>query len=55
MKWEYIMIEIRVTETFRESTIAQLNKLGEEGWKAVSPWAAPNVANFVLFKRQKPK
>ncbi len=55
-KWEYKITEIyaddQLTERSVKSSEEILNKLGSEGWEAVSAWGEEGWTSFVLLKRE---
>jgi hypothetical protein len=55
--WEYMIVEVGVgDEILISCTTSTLNRLGSEGWEAVSAWAEGEFGNtHVLLKRQDSK
>ncbi len=56
MKWNYMIVELKVQELFSEEWSEmnqQLSELGDGEWEAVSVWPKDSKAVRILCKRPK--
>jgi hypothetical protein len=55
-KWEYKFIEVKWSRAHRVNDVAELERLGQEGWEAISVKDEGTYTTFIiLLKRPLPE